>query len=261
MNNIKYKNLLITKTIKILNKEYLNKENLEGLDMNPLHFLDEYQFIKYVHNYMQSKDGHFWHPTIINYKHYISWIYNPYGYLCIDFSKINSLSLTSIVWDKKKETKIVVDLRAQNINVVSSNLLISFLFMFSCIRNKYTEPQIIYTYKDNKNVDAWILKYENNSLIFIYYGKITNVYKLKKKNMYECSEIICIGIENSIYTKILSRLKVPVFIQREVKINPFIYHESNIRQYKFTIPDLKLETSEYSDMHTVGIPEIYYPGV
>ena len=261
MNNkdlIKYKNNKINKAIKILKKEYLNQEYIINMDLNSTHFIDEYQFVKYMTNYISRKDGHFYPPIILNYKHYTTWLLNPYGYLCIDFNKIYSNSLNSLVWNKD-DMKVVIDLRACQLNVYQNNFLISFLFMFSCIRDKFTENQIIYKYKNNKNEDFWILEYKDNMIIHKMNNKILNKINLKKWRAYKCSELVCIGLQNSIYTSILSKLKIPVYIEDKAEQNFDVYGFWKIGKYGFNIPSLKVDVNR--DDSIIGIPEKYYPNL
>lgn len=256
MSTIDAKNAKINKIVKILKREYLNSNNLSKFDMNPKHFIDEYQFIKYMTDFLSEYDGHFYDPDIISYKYYIKWIANPHGYVCIDMSKMHDFSVDNL---PKKNNKIVLDMRAASPNKAHFNFLISFVFTFSCIRSQFTEPRTIYKYINKENQTDGFLEYRDGYLVYKdMKNKVENTLYLKKLQTYEADEIVCLSINNTINTKLLHALGVPIYVEKDTPIGNMLYERSKLGKYEILIPTCVVECeTEYS--YTVGIPEKYYP--
>lgn len=253
--DIEYKNNKINKVVSLLKNDYLNKNILQYLDVNPTHFIDSVQFTNYMYMIISHKDGHFYYPDIISNKHSISYIVNPYGYLCIDYNKMRAQVLKEI--RSVPHNKVVIDLRGCNIYNYHANYMVSVLCSFSCVRDKLNEGQIIYTFKDSKDNIVRILKYTKGKLIHIYNGEITDTFKLKKPII--CDEVICIGLQQTILTHVIGKLGIPVYIENDDENQIEICGVWTVSKCKFPIPSLRIQEENIG--YKLGIPEKYYPGI
>lgn len=252
------KNDKILRIVEILKRNYLNKNNIATLDLNPRHFIDEYQFVFYVGNIIMPIDGHYYYPRIISFVNEIKWVLNPLGYLCIDYPKIRrGIKMEFVDWPNWNK-KIVLDMRGCSIHTAASNFLVSFLCTFSCIRDKLTDGQIIYTYKNKNNEDKWMLKYENNKLIHLVYDEEKTILNMNKYKRIECNEIVCIGLQNTISTRIVNKLGIKVYLERDGNVDPYVYGSWQVGTTSFSVPGFKIDLDE-EYKYSIGIPDEYYP--
>ena len=259
MNNedqVKNKNTKILKIINLLKRDYVNNIHLKNLDIDPKHFVDEHQFIRYMMNNISRFDGHFYEPHAISYKYYTPWVYNPKGCVCIDVNKMYDYNIGDIA---KGYNTVVLDLRAMNPRYIRTAFLASLAMCFSCVRDSFIDDQLIakYIHKDEKNNET--TKYEKDYFnVYDYNNKLTQAFKLNKLQKYTCDKVICISMDNSINTMVLNAMGIPIYTENDNVIDNILYDRYKITKHTIIVPVGRIDCdSEYK--YNKGIPEKYYP--
>lgn len=257
----KNKNNKIFKMIKLLETEYLNSQFLINLDKNPKHFIDEYQFIKYVSNYLNDFDPHYYQSNIISYKYYVAGYYNKHGYLCLDYGKINIDLLDGLINNNVKNLKVVIDLRGANKYRIGIKTFIGFLSKFSIIKNRFVENKKIYEFLDKNGITDEYMIYSRNMLkVFDSQNKLIDKFEFSKAKVYDCDEIVCITNYDNLSSLVINALGVPVYVNAHKVMVPELYNREKIGSGYIYVPAVTVNMfSEYSS--TLGIPEKYYAGI
>ena len=259
MNNseqLKNKNKKISKTVKILKEDYVNKIYLKTLDMNPKHFVDEHQFIRYLDNHIARHDGHFYEPKIFGYKYYTPWVYNPHKCICIDVNKIYDQNFDDLV---KGYDTIVLDMRSFSMHFMRVLFLMSLASCFSCIRDQFIEDRVIARFEFKNPKNNQVVKYENNSFnMYNSNNKIIQGFNVNKLYNYKCNKVVCISINNNLNTLILNSMGIPIYTEEDNEINNLMYYRHKIIKHNVIMPAGYVHfNTDYK--YTKGIPEQYYP--
>lgn len=251
--SIELKNDIINNIIQIIKNEYLNIDNFNELDLDPTHYINEYQFVKYVYGVLSYKDPHFYENFIIRERKNTSFILNKYGYICIDIYNDN-LDLRNLT-----SGKIVLDLRGMDYYKFSIIHILSVISHFDLIRNQLTNRKMILEIKKDNDTIIKIY-YSNNKFIrYHHINKQKTILNISKIPIIKCDEILCIIGKHNLVSYIINSFNIQIYSNDiNTNFNKKIYEGVKINKNTVPLPIGVIYTK--NDYNIAGkIDEKYYP--